>query len=86
KIIMNAFYGVLGSSGCRFFDPRLASSITLRGHEIMARTQQLIEAQGHQTQGSWLKVQAGATTLVWLEPWWRVLWYQTSTLHSPGAL
>src|SRR5690606_28850750 len=35
KIIMNAFYGVLGSSGCRFFDPRLASSITLRGHEIM---------------------------------------------------
>ena len=22
KIIMNAFYGVLGSSGCRFFDPR----------------------------------------------------------------
>ena len=48
KIIMNAFYGVLGSSGCRFFDPRLASSITLRGHEIMARTRQLIEAQGHQ--------------------------------------
>jgi DNA polymerase-2 len=23
KIIMNAFYGVLGSTGCRFFDPRL---------------------------------------------------------------
>ncbi|MGA4635723.1 DNA polymerase II [Pseudomonas solani] len=48
KIIMNAFYGVLGSSGCRFFDPRLASSITLRGHEIMRRTRELIEAQGHQ--------------------------------------
>jgi DNA polymerase II len=48
KIIMNAFYGVLGSSGCRFFDPRLASSITLRGHEIMHRTRQLIEAQGYQ--------------------------------------
>lgn len=47
KIIMNAFYGVLGSSGCRFFDTRLASSITLRGHEIMQRTRQLIEAQGH---------------------------------------
>ena len=44
---MNAFYGVLGSSGCRFFDPRLASSITLRGHEIMRRTRELIEAQGH---------------------------------------
>jgi DNA polymerase-2 len=47
KIIMNAFYGVLGSSGCRFFDTRLASSITLRGHEIMLRTRELIEAQGH---------------------------------------
>lgn len=48
KIIMNAFYGVLGSSGCRFFDPRLASSITLRGHEIMLQTKKLIEAQGYQ--------------------------------------
>ncbi len=47
KIIMNAFYGVLGSSGCRFFDPRLASSITLRGHQIMKRTRELIEAEGH---------------------------------------
>ncbi|WP_288381887.1 DNA polymerase II, partial [uncultured Massilia sp.] len=28
KIIMNAFYGVLGTTACRFFDPRLASSIT----------------------------------------------------------
>jgi DNA polymerase-2 len=41
---MNAFYGVLGSSGCRFFDPRLASSITMRGHEIMRQTRALIEA------------------------------------------
>jgi len=48
KIIMNAFYGVLGSSGCRFFDPRLASSITLRGHEIMHRTRELIEGQGYE--------------------------------------
>ena len=48
KIIMNAFYGVLGSSGCRFFDPRLASSITLRGHEIMHQTRKLIEDQGYQ--------------------------------------
>ena len=47
KIIMNAFYGVLGSSGCRFFDPRLASSITMRGHQIMRQTRQLIEAQGY---------------------------------------
>ncbi|VVE24071.1 DNA polymerase II [Pandoraea terrae] len=46
KIIMNAFYGVLGSTGCRFFDPRLASSITLRGHDIMRKSRELIEAQG----------------------------------------
>ena len=48
KIIMNAFYGVLGTTGCRFFDPRLASSITMRGHEIMHRTRALIEERGYQ--------------------------------------
>jgi DNA polymerase-2 len=46
KILMNSFYGVLGSPGCRFFDPRLASSITLRGHEIIERSQAFFEAQG----------------------------------------
>ena len=48
KIIMNSFYGVLGSSGCRFFDTRLASSITMRGHEIMKQTRILIEDKGYQ--------------------------------------
>ncbi len=48
KILMNSFYGVLGSGGCRFFDPRLASSITRRGHEIMLESRRLIEARGHQ--------------------------------------
>ncbi len=47
KIIMNALYGVLGTSACRFFDPRLASSITLRGHEIMRQTKTLVEAEGY---------------------------------------
>ncbi|KNC06535.1 DNA polymerase II [Klebsiella sp. RIT-PI-d] len=47
KIIMNAFYGVLGTSACRFFDPRLASSITMRGHAIMRQTKELIEAEGY---------------------------------------
>ncbi|SDK87360.1 DNA polymerase-2 [Modicisalibacter muralis] len=47
KIIMNSFYGVLGSRGCRFFDPRLASSITMRGHAIMRRTRELIEEEGY---------------------------------------
>ncbi len=47
KIIMNSFYGVLGSAGCRFFDSRLASSITRRGHEIIRRSRDWIEQQGH---------------------------------------
>ena len=47
KIIMNAFYGVLGTSACRFFDPRLASSITMRGHAIMRQTKALIESRGY---------------------------------------
>lgn len=47
KIIMNSFYGVLGTPLCRFFDPRLSSSITLRGHDIMQQTRALIEQRGY---------------------------------------
>lgn len=47
KILMNSFYGVLGSGGCPFYDPRLASSITLRGHEIMQTTASWIEELGY---------------------------------------
>ena len=46
KILMNSFYGVLGARGCRFFDPRLASSITMRGHEIIRRSKAFIEDEG----------------------------------------
>ncbi len=46
KILMNSFYGVLGTPGCRFFDPRLVASITRRGHEIIARTRDRIESGG----------------------------------------
>jgi len=46
KIIMNSFYGVLGSTGCRFFDPRLSGSITKRSHEILKTTQSWIETKG----------------------------------------
>ena len=48
KIIMNSFYGVLGSFGCRFFNPQLASSITLRGHEIIQTSRDVIERKGYQ--------------------------------------
>ena len=47
KIIMNSFYGVLGSTGCRFFDPRLSGSITKRSHEILKTTKTWIEAKGY---------------------------------------
>ena len=48
KIIMSSFYGVLGSTGCRFFDPRLSGSITKRSHEILKMTKSWIEAYGYQ--------------------------------------
>jgi len=86
KIIMNAFYGVLGSSGCRFFDTRLASSITMRGHQIMRQTRELIEAQGYEviygdTDSTfvWLKrrhgqeeaAQIGNALVKGVNDWWR---------------
>ncbi|HXV63885.1 MAG TPA: DNA polymerase II, partial [Vicinamibacteria bacterium] len=48
KIIMNSFYGVLGTHGCRFFDPKLAASITLRGHEIITKSREWIEEDGYE--------------------------------------
>jgi len=97
KIIMNAFYGVLGSSGCRFFDPRLASSITLRGHQIMRQTRALIEAQGYDviygdTDSTfvWLKgahdeadaTRIGKALVAEVNHWWREHLAQTMGLDS----
>lgn len=48
KIIMNSFYGILGTVGCRFLDSRLVSSITKRGHEILLLSKEFIEASGYQ--------------------------------------
>jgi len=48
KIMMNSFYGVLGSPGCRFFDSRLVSSITKRGHQILSHSRSIIEEKGFQ--------------------------------------
>lgn len=47
KIIMNSFYGVLGTRGCRIHDSRLTSSITKRGHELIQHTVNLIEDEGY---------------------------------------
>jgi DNA polymerase-2 len=97
KIIMNAFYGVLGSSGCRFFDPRLASSITMRGHQIMRQTRALIEAQGYEviygdTDSTfvWLKgahgeeaaARIGHDLVALVNQWWREHLLATLKLES----
>ncbi|HGM5580541.1 TPA: DNA polymerase II [Pseudomonas putida] len=97
KIIMNAFYGVLGSSGCRFFDPRLASSITLRGHQIMRQTRALIEARGYDviygdTDSTfvWLKgphdeeqaARIGRELVAEVNRWWSEHLQQEMGLHS----
>lgn len=48
KLLMNAFVGVLGASGARFFDPKVAAAVTLRGHEIMRDTRKLVEEAGYE--------------------------------------
>jgi DNA polymerase-2 len=47
KILMNSFYGVLGTPVCRFFNPKLAAAITSFGREILLWSKGLMEAQGH---------------------------------------
>ena len=48
KILMNSFYGVLGTPGCRFFDPRLPTSITRRGHAVIERARSFFAGRGLQ--------------------------------------
>ncbi len=48
KIMMNSFYGVLGTPGCRFFDHRLVSSITKRGHQIIQQAESFLVDRGLQ--------------------------------------
>ena len=48
KLLMNSFAGVLGATECRFFDPRVVSAVTLRGHEIVKLTQAFVEKRGYQ--------------------------------------
>ena len=46
KIIMNSFYGVLGSPGCRFFDPLLAGSSTRIGQWVLTTARDFVRAAG----------------------------------------
>ncbi|NNE43829.1 MAG: DNA polymerase II, partial [Gemmatimonadetes bacterium] len=47
KILMNSFYGVLGSTSCRFSAPALANAITGFGREILLWSKARFEAAGH---------------------------------------
>ena len=46
KILMNSFYGVLGTPACRFSNPALANSITGMGREILLWSKAWFEAAG----------------------------------------
>ena len=46
KILMNSFYGVLGTPACRFFNPVLANSITGLGKEMLLWSKQWFESAG----------------------------------------
>ncbi|MDB6086258.1 MAG: polymerase, partial [Gammaproteobacteria bacterium] len=48
KILMNSFYGVLGTSACRFYNPALANSITGTGREILLWSKRWFETAGFQ--------------------------------------
>jgi DNA polymerase-2 len=46
KILMNSFYGVLGTPACRFYNPALANSITGTGKELLLWSKAWFEAAG----------------------------------------
>jgi DNA polymerase II len=47
KILMNSFYGVLGTRACRFFNPALANAITGTGREILLWSKNWFENAGY---------------------------------------
>ncbi len=47
KILMNSFYGVMGSTGCRFYHADLPSSITETGQWILKETRRFLQNQGY---------------------------------------
>jgi DNA polymerase-2 len=47
KILMNSFYGVLGTPVCRFFNPEVANAITSFGRELLLWSRDQLETWGH---------------------------------------
>ena len=48
KILMNSFYGVLGTTSCRFFDPKLANAITSFGKALLLWSRDRLQERGYQ--------------------------------------
>jgi DNA polymerase-2 len=46
KIMLNALFGVLGATGCRFFDPAIANAITTFGQQTLRWTAEAFAAEG----------------------------------------
>lgn len=46
KILMNSFYGVMGSYGCRFYHPDLPRAITGSGHKLLLGSKYYLENKG----------------------------------------
>ena len=46
KILMNSFYGVLGTPACRFYNPALANAITGMGRDLLLWSKRWFEAAG----------------------------------------
>ncbi len=47
KILMNSFYGVLGTPACRFYNPALANAITGQGRHLLLWTKSWFERAGY---------------------------------------
>ncbi len=47
KILMNSFYGVLGTPACRFYNPHIANAITSQGRYLLGWSKQWFESRGY---------------------------------------
>jgi len=47
KILMNSFYGVLGTPACRFYDPRIANAITGQGRYLLLWSKSWFETKNY---------------------------------------
>lgn len=64
KILMNSFYGVMGSFGCRFYHPNLPTAITGTGHKLLLGSKEFLAKKGYEviygdTDSLFLKLKEG---------------------------